>query len=84
MEDFDDAEEANEEDLVDLGDEFAKIDIVNYVKETLNSMIADDDKGCHYVYYCAKQLPAEDIELAKKFLKFPKEVPALEPNTQGR
>lgn len=37
MEDFDDAEEANEEDLVDLKDEFAQVDnLVVYVKEKLN------------------------------------------------
>ena len=29
------------------------------------------------MYYCAKQLPKEDILLAQKFLKFPKEVPPL-------
>jgi len=28
MEDFDDAEEMNEEDLISLGDDFAKIDLV--------------------------------------------------------
>ena len=28
MEDFDEAEEMNEEDLISLGDEFAKIDLV--------------------------------------------------------
>jgi len=40
LEDFDDAEEANEEDLVELGDEFAKIDnLVFFVKEKLNSII---------------------------------------------
>lgn len=47
MEDFDDAEEANEEDLLDLGDEFAKIDnLVTFVKDKLNSIIADEEKGC--------------------------------------
>lgn len=61
-----------------MGDEFAKIDnLVTHVKEKLNAIIADEEKGCQYVYYCAKQLPKEDIELAKKFLTFPKEVPPL-------
>ena len=32
MEDFDEAEEMNEEDLISLGDEFAKIDLVSHVK----------------------------------------------------
>lgn len=69
MEDFDDAEEANEEDLIELGDEFAKVDnLVTFVKDKLNSIISEEEKGCQYVYYCAKQLPKEDIELAKKFL----------------
>lgn len=78
MEDFDDAEEANEEDLIELGDDFAKVDdLVSFVKDKLNSIISDEEKGCQYVYYCAKQLPKEDIELAKKFLKFPSEVPPL-------
>jgi hypothetical protein len=37
MEDFDDADEANEEDLVELGDEFAKVtDLVALVKDRLN------------------------------------------------
>lgn len=47
MEDFDDAEEANEEDLVDLGDDFARIDnLVGFIKEKLNSIISSEDKGC--------------------------------------
>jgi hypothetical protein len=37
MEDFDDAEEANEEDLIELGDEFSKVDnLVTFVKDRLN------------------------------------------------
>lgn len=37
MEDMDDAEEANEEDLVELGDEFALVDsLVTFVKDSLN------------------------------------------------
>ena len=42
MDDLDDAEEANEEDLLDLGDEFAKVDsLVTLVKDGLNSIIQD-------------------------------------------
>jgi hypothetical protein len=78
MEDFEDADEANEEDLLELRDEFAKVDnLIVFVKDSLNAIISDEEKGCQYVYYCAKQLPKEDIELAKKFLQFPKEVPPL-------
>ena len=78
MEDFEDADEANEEDLLELRDEFAKIENLEaFVKDKLNSIITDEDKGCQYMYYCAKQLPKEDIQLAQKFLKFPSEVPQL-------
>ena len=78
MEDFDDAEELNEEDLLSLNDEFAQVDLVSHVKNQLNQFIASADKGGEYVYYCVKQLPKDDIALAKKFLVFPKEFPALE------
>lgn len=43
MDDFDDAEEMNEEDLISLGDEFAKIDLVNHIKNQLNSFILNED-----------------------------------------
>ena len=78
MDDFDEAEEMNEEDLISLGDEFAKIDLVNYIKNSLNSFILNEDQGSQYVFYCAKKLPSEDKQLAKKFLNFPKDFPALE------
>ena len=45
MDDFDDAEEMNEEDLISLGDEFAKIDLVNHVKNSLNSFILNAEQG---------------------------------------
>ena len=45
MDDFDDAEEQNEEDLISLGDEFAKIDLVNHVKNSLNSFILNEVEG---------------------------------------
>lgn len=77
MEDFDDAEEMNEEDLVSLGDEFAKIDLVNHVRNAINTFILNADQGAAYVHYCAQQLPKEDQQLAKKFLTFPKNLPPL-------
>ena len=43
MEDFDEAEEMNEEDLISLGDEFAKIDLVNHVKSSINEFICNAD-----------------------------------------
>lgn len=40
MEDMDDAEEANEEDLVELGDKFAQVKIlVKHIQETINSYL---------------------------------------------
>lgn len=54
MEDFDEAEEMNEEDLISLGDEFAKIDLVNHVKNSLNNFILNAEQGSQYIYYCAK------------------------------
>lgn len=77
MEDFDDAEELNEEDLISLGDDFAKIDLVTHVKNQINEFICSAEQGGQYVYYCAKQLPKEDQILAKKFLNFPKDFPPL-------
>jgi hypothetical protein len=61
MDDFEDADEANEEDLVELEDQFAQVDIMDYIEDTLNEFVATADKGCEYVYYCAK-LPKEDKE----------------------
>jgi len=39
MDDFDEAEEMNEEDLAELGDHFAKINLVKHIQESLNSFI---------------------------------------------
>jgi hypothetical protein len=37
MEDFDDAEEANEEDLIELNDDFTQVKVlVNHIQELLN------------------------------------------------
>lgn len=54
MEDFDDAEELNEEDLLSLKDEFAKVDIVSHVKNQLNQFIASANMGAEYVLHCVK------------------------------
>ena len=61
MDDFDEAEEMNEEDLISLRDEFAQVDLVNHVKNSLNSFILNEEQGAQYIFYCAKQLPKEDI-----------------------
>lgn len=54
MEDFDEALEMNEEDFISLGEEFAKIDLVNHVKNSLNNFILNAEQGSQYIYYCAK------------------------------
>ena len=72
MEDFDEAEEQNEEDLLDLGDKHGKINLKNYVQETLTEFITKEKAGAEYVMYCLRQLPNEDQELGKKYLKFNK------------
>jgi hypothetical protein len=58
MDEIDDAEEANEEDLVELNDEFAQVSVlVNHIQEQLSSFIQSDKDAEKYLYYCAKQLP---------------------------
>ena len=44
MEDFDDAEEQNEEDLISLGDEFARVDFISHIKNSLNEFICNQDQ----------------------------------------
>jgi hypothetical protein len=69
MEDIDDAEEANEEDLVELGDKFAQVKIlVTHIQETLKQYIANQADATEYLTYCVNQLPVDDQELAKKYL----------------
>jgi hypothetical protein len=44
MEDFDDAEEANEEDLIELNDDFAQVKVlVNHIQELLNEFITSEE-----------------------------------------
>lgn len=44
MEDFDDAEEANEEDLLLLNDDFAQVKVlVNHIQERLNEFVCSED-----------------------------------------
>lgn len=43
MEDFDEAEEANEEDLVELGDHFANINLIKHIQESINSLIVSEE-----------------------------------------
>jgi len=47
MEDLDDAEEANEEDLLELNDDFANVKLlVSHLQEMINSFIVSEDQGC--------------------------------------
>lgn len=79
MEDFDEAEEMNEEDLLELGDSFGNINlkvriiiqfkcVQSHVLETLNEFMRADKQGSDYITYCVKQLNHDDQELAKKYL----------------
>lgn len=44
MEDFDDAQEANEEDLIELNDDFANVKVlVNHIQDKLNFFIAEEE-----------------------------------------
>lgn len=82
MDDMDDAEEANEEDLIELNDDFAQVKVlVKHIQEKLNefTLSVDDStvEGSKYINYCAKQLPQSDLALAKRFIQFTKDTPAL-------
>lgn len=68
MEDFDETEEQNEEDLIELGDSFADCNIVEQIKTQLMEF-AKTAKGADYLQYCLSQLKKEDQELAKKYLQ---------------
>ena len=72
MEDFDEAEEQNEEDLMELGDSFGNLNLKDHVINTLNDFIAKDKAGSDYIGYCVRQLLQDDQELAKKHLKLHK------------
>lgn len=55
MDDIDDAEEANEEDLLELNDDFAQVSVlVTHIQDTLNSFIQSEKDAEQYLYYCVK------------------------------
>lgn len=68
MEDFDETEEQNEEDLLELGDEFGDVNIAEEIKSKL-AQFAQEPNGYEYLSYCFRQLKPEDHELAKRHLK---------------
>jgi hypothetical protein len=39
MDDFDEADEMNEDDLIQLGDEFAKIDLMDHIEDELDDFV---------------------------------------------
>mmetsp|Transcript_27471 Transcript_27471/g.19839 ORF Transcript_27471/g.19839 Transcript_27471/m.19839 type:complete len:98 (+) Transcript_27471:3502-3795(+) len=43
MDDFDEADEMNEEDLLEINDEFAKINLKKFVQESLNNFIKNEE-----------------------------------------
>ena len=69
MEDFDEAEEQNEEDLLELGDAFGSVNLRTYIPEQLLDFAKSDKGGAEYLAYCVRQLLPEDQDLAKKYLK---------------
>ena len=54
MDDFDEAEEMNEEDLLELGDSFADINLKGFVQEQLNEFIQKEQNGLTYMVYCVE------------------------------
>ena len=60
MEDFDEADEQNEEDLILLGDSFAKIS--NLKEHLLEQFKEFENKkmGSAYIQYCINQLLEDD------------------------
>eukprot|EP00347_Sterkiella_histriomuscorum_P024270 403331713 len=69
MEDYEEAEDQNEEDLIELGDSFGNINLKNHIQDTLAEFTKTDKAGAEYLMYCVRQLTNEDQELAKKYLK---------------
>ena len=61
MEDFDEADEQNEEDLLLLGDSFAQIDnLKDHILNAFKEFIQDTQNGKEYTQYCVKQLHEDD------------------------
>jgi len=53
MEDFDEADEQNEEDLMLLGDEFAQIpNLKDYILAQFHDFVANTNQGKEYMAYC--------------------------------
>jgi hypothetical protein len=68
LDDFDETEEQNEEDLLELGDAFADVEIVTEIKSKL-AEFSKEQNGHDYLMYCCKQLKPEDYQLAITHLK---------------
>ena len=72
MEDFDEADEQNEEDLMLLGDEFANVNnLKDHLIEQFSDFIsnkAEHKKGKAYIQYCMSKLHDDDQVLANTYL----------------
>ena len=69
LDDLDEADEQNEEDLMLLGDEFAKVkDLSQHILQQFKEFASNGEGGREYLDYCIKQLLEDDLELAKKYL----------------
>ena len=65
MEDFDEADEQNEEDLMLLGDEFAQIsNLKDHILAQFNDFMTNTNQGKEYMAYCINQLHDEDQKMA--------------------
>ena len=55
MDDMDDAEEANEDDLVALEDPFAQVKMLaKHVQDSINDFCRANQEGAQYIAYCVK------------------------------
>jgi len=72
MDDFDEADEQNEEDLMLLGDKFAQIkDLKEHIIQGFKGLLTDpkQSQGREYLEYCINQLHDDDKQLAKIYLQ---------------
>lgn len=61
MEDFDEADEQNEEDLMLLGDDFAQVpDLKEHIIKQFRDFVMNAKQGKEYIAYCINQLHEDD------------------------
>jgi len=64
--DFDEADEVSEEDLLYLKDPATQMDLINLLKEFFTSLVQNDPE---YLFACLKNLLPEDKERFHKIFK---------------